>query len=152
MSTININRVVLTGNLTRDPELHPTSSGTPVCKLRIACNGRRRSSDGDYEPKPNFVTVTLFGTQAENANRYLEKGRPVAIDGHLDWREWEDPDGKPRQSLDVIADAVQFLGAPQPASDKDAAPTNSSSVPSDRRPRRASARQRTTQERLPWAA
>jgi single-strand DNA-binding protein len=111
MAATNINRVVLTGNLTRDPELRSTSGGTSVCSLRIACNTRRRSAQGEWEDKPNYFDVTVWGAQGENCANYLSKGRPVAIDGRLEWREWQDKEGNKRQSIDIIADSVQFLGS-----------------------------------------
>ena len=111
MAATNINRVIITGNLTSDPELRSLPSGTSVCKLRVACNTRRKdNSTGEWVDKPNFFDVTVWGAQGENSARYLSKGRPVAIDGRLEWREWEDKDGNKRQSVDIIADAVQFLG------------------------------------------
>jgi single-strand DNA-binding protein len=110
MAATNINRVVLTGNLTRDPELRSTSSGTSVCSLRVACNTRRKDASGEWVDKPNYFDVTIWGRQGENAAQYLEKGRPVAIDGRLEWREWQDKEGNKRQSIDIIADSVQFLG------------------------------------------
>ena len=111
MAASNINRVVLTGNLTSDPDLRDTASGMKVCKLRVACNTRRKDGSGQWVDKPNYFDVTVFGAQGENAHRYLSKGRPVAIDGRLEWREWQDKEsGKNRQSIDIIADSVQFLG------------------------------------------
>jgi single-strand DNA-binding protein len=111
MSSVNINRVVMTGNLTADPELRPLPSGISVCKLRIACNTRRKNgSTGEWEDKPNYFNVTVWGTQGENAARFLHKGRPVAIDGRLEWREWEAQDGSKREAVDIVADSVQFLG------------------------------------------
>jgi single-strand DNA-binding protein len=108
----NINRVVLTGNLTADPELRSLPSGTSVCELRVACNSRRKDqSSGEWVDKPNYFNVKVWGAQGENAARYLAKGRPVAIDGRLDWREWETQDGAKRQTIDIIADSVQFLGS-----------------------------------------
>jgi single-strand DNA-binding protein len=106
---MNINRVVLTGNLTRDPELSATSS-VAVCKLGLAVNTRRKNRDGGWEEKPNFFRVTVFGAQAENCTKYLSKGRPVAIDGRLEWSQYEDNNGQKRESVDIIADSVQFLG------------------------------------------
>ena len=106
---MNINRVVLTGNLTRDPELRSTNSGLSVCSLRIACNTRRRNSNGDWEEKPNYFSVTVFGGQADSCHSYLKKGRPVAIDGRIEWRQYEH-NGQTRESIDIIADSVQFLG------------------------------------------
>ena len=111
MAATNINRVVLTGNLTRDPELRSTPSGTPVCSLRLACNTRRRDASGQWVDKPNYFDITVWGAQGENCAQYLQKGRPVAVDGRLEWREWEDKQGNKRQSVDIIADAVQFLGS-----------------------------------------
>jgi single-strand DNA-binding protein len=111
MAATNINRVVMTGNLTRDPELRHTGSGMAVCSLRIACNTRRKGASGDWEDKPNYFDVTVWGAQGENCARYLAKGRPVAIDGRLEWREWtERESGQRRQAIDIIADSVQFLG------------------------------------------
>jgi single-strand DNA-binding protein len=106
----NINRVVLVGNLTRDPELRHTPGGTPVCNLGIAVNGRRRDESGNWVDKPNFFRISVFGNQAESCAQYLSKGRPVAIDGRLDWRQWEQ-DGVKREAVDIIAESVQFLGS-----------------------------------------
>ena len=111
MAATNINRVVLTGNLTRDPELRTTPSGTSVCSLRIACNTRRKDgASGEWVDKPNYFDVTVWGGQGENCATYLQKGRPVAIDGRLEWREWESEGGK-RQAVEIVADSVQFLGS-----------------------------------------
>ncbi|MBD0349072.1 MAG: single-stranded DNA-binding protein [Actinomycetota bacterium] len=107
----NINRVVLVGNLTRDPELRHTPSGTPVCKLRIAVNTRQKDASGQWGEKPNYFDVTVWGAQGENCAQYLSKGRPVGVDGRLDWREWEAQDGTKRQAVEIIAESVQFLGA-----------------------------------------
>ena len=109
MAATNINRVVLTGNLTRDPELRSLPSGMSVCSLRLASNTRRKTNGGDWEAKPNYFDVTVRGAQGENCARFLAKGRPVAIDGRLEWREWDGENGK-RQAVEIIADAVQFLG------------------------------------------
>jgi single-strand DNA-binding protein len=106
----NINRVVLVGNLTKDPELRHTPSGTAVCSLRIAVNSRRRDETGQWVDKPNYFDVSIFGNQAESSAQYLSKGRPVGIDGRLDWREWEAQDGSKRQAVQIIAESVQFLG------------------------------------------
>ena len=107
-----INRVVLVGNLTRDPELRHTPSGMPVCSLRLAVNTRRKdSATGQWTEKPNYFSVTVWGQQGENCAQYLSKGRPVAIDGRLEWREWEGQDGAKREAVEVVADSVQFLGS-----------------------------------------
>jgi single-strand DNA-binding protein len=108
----SINRVVLVGHLTKDPELRSTTGGKSVCRLRVACNTRWRSSEtGDYEEKPNFFDVSVFGASAEACARFLEKGRPIAVDGRLDWHEWENADGERRQAVGVLADSVQFLAS-----------------------------------------
>src|SRR5216117_2734419 len=110
----NINRVVLVGNLTKDPELRHTPSGTAVCKLRLAVNTRQKdSSTGEWGDKPNYFDVTVWGNQGESCAQYLAKGRPVGVDGRLDWREWEAQDGTKRQAVEIIADSVQFLGGRQ---------------------------------------
>jgi single-strand DNA-binding protein len=107
----NINRVVLVGNLTKDPELRPTS-GSSLCKLRIAVNTRRKDETGQWVDKPNYFDVTVWGNQAESCAQYLAKGRPVAIDGRLEWREWDATDGSgKRQAVEIVAETVQFLGS-----------------------------------------
>src|ERR671918_2433179 len=107
----NINRVVLVGNLTRDPELRHTPSGTAVCKLRVAVNTRQKDqATGQWGDKPNYFDVTVWGNQGESCAQFLAKGRPVGVDGRLDWREWEAQDGTKRQAVEIIADTVQFLG------------------------------------------
>jgi single-strand DNA-binding protein len=133
MAATNINRVILTGNLTRDPELRSTQGGTSVCSLRVACNTRRRGPSGDWEDKPNFFDVTVWGAQGENCSRFLSKGRPVAIDGRLEWREWEDREGNKRQSVEIVADAVQFLGGRDDAMGGGNGFTPRSDVPADTR-------------------
>jgi single-strand DNA-binding protein len=113
MSASNINRVVMTGNLTRDPELRSLPSGTSVCGLRVACNTRRKNTaTGEWDDKSNYFDVTVWGAQGENAARYLGRGRPVAIDGRLEWREWETEDGQRRQAVEIVAESIQFLGSP----------------------------------------
>ena len=106
-----INRVVLVGNLTRDPELRHTPSGTAVCNLRLAVNTRRKDETGQWVDKPNYFDITVWGNQGERCAQYLSKGRPVGVDGRLEWREWETPEGNKRQAVDVVADSVQFLGS-----------------------------------------
>jgi single-strand DNA-binding protein len=108
---MNINRVVLTGNLTREPELRSTNNGFSICNLGIAVNTRRKNNaTGAWEDRPNYFRVTVLGKQGENCAQYLSKGRPVAIDGRLEWRQWEDKSGQKRESIDIIAESVQFLG------------------------------------------
>ena len=107
----NINRVVLVGNLTKDPELRHTPSGMAVCSLRLAVNTRRKDgATGQWTEKPNYFDVTVWGNQGENCAQYLAKGRPVAIDGRLEGLEWDALDGTKRLAVEVVADTVQFLG------------------------------------------
>jgi single-strand DNA-binding protein len=114
MAASNINRVIITGNLTADPELRSLPSGSSVCKLRVACNTRKKDgASGEWVDKPNYFDVTVWGAQGENCAKYLSKGRGVAIDGRLEWREWETPEGTKRQAVDIVADSVQFLGGGQ---------------------------------------
>src|SRR3954466_10074255 len=112
MAGSNINRVIITGNLTSDPELRSLPSGTSVCKLRVAVNTRRKDGQsGEWRDFPNYFDVTVWGAQGENCARYLSKGRGVGVDGRLEWREWQDKEtGKNRQSIDIIAHTLQFLG------------------------------------------
>ena len=131
MAATNINRVVMTGNLTRDPELRNIPSGTAVCNLRLACNTRRKDESGNWVDKPNYFDVTVWGAQGENCAQYLSKGRPVAVDGRLEWREWQDKDGNKRQSIDIIADSVQFLGSRDGGGENGGRFTPQSDVPAD---------------------
>jgi single-strand DNA-binding protein len=132
MAATNINVVAITGNLTRDPELRSTPSGTSVCKLRVAVNSRRKdSSSGEWVDKPNYFDVTVWGGQGENCANYLSKGRPVAVEGRLDWREWEAQDGSKRQAVEIIANSVQFLGSRQDNQDGGNGFQASSDVPAD---------------------
>src|SRR5207247_6206949 len=125
VAATNINRVVITGNLTRDPELRSTPGGTSVCGLRVAVNSRRKEAEtGQWVDKPNYFDVTVFGAQGDNCAQYLAKGRPVAVEGRLNWREWEAQDGSKRQAVDIIAEAVQFLGSRE-------APQSNGAVESD---------------------
>jgi single-strand DNA-binding protein len=132
MAPSNLNRVVLTGNLTKDPELRSTSGGTPLCSLRVACNTRRKDpTSGEWVDKPNYFDVTVWGAQAESCAAYLQKGRPVAIDGRLEWREWEAPDGSgKRQATSIVAERVQFLGT-RDAAEGDGRAVPQTDVPTD---------------------
>lgn len=113
MAASNINVVVITGNLTKDPDLRSTGGGTTVCELRVAVNSRRKDgATGEWVDKPNYFNVVVFGAQGDNCATYLSKGRPVAVEGRLDWREWEAKDGSgKRQAVQIIANSVQFLGS-----------------------------------------
>jgi single-strand DNA-binding protein len=107
----SINRVVLVGNLTRDPELKSLPSGMAVCDLGLAVNhGRKNQQTGEWVEEPNYFRVSVFGNQAESCARFLAKGRQVAIDGRLRWRQWDAPDGSKREAVEIVAETVQFIG------------------------------------------
>ena len=112
MAASNVNVVVITGNLTKDPELRSTTGGTSVCEMRVAVNSRRKDQSGQWIDKPNYFDVVVFGAQGENCANYLSRGRPLAVEGRLDWREWEAKEGGgKRQAVQIIANSVQFLGS-----------------------------------------
>jgi len=111
----DLNRVILVGRLTRDPELKHLPSGTPVLELGVAVNGRQQDEAGNWVDKPNFFDVKVFGNQAEMLSQHLSKGRRIGIDGRLDWRSWEAQDGSKRSKVDVVAQNVQFLDSRQDA-------------------------------------
>ena len=107
----SVNVVVLVGNLTRDPELRATGGGNSVCSLRVAVNDRVKDpTSGEWGDKPNYFDVDVFGAQGERCAQYLAKGRQVAVEGRLRWREWESQDGQKRQAVSVVANNVQFIG------------------------------------------
>jgi single-strand DNA-binding protein len=112
MSYFNINRVVLVGRLTREPELRALPSGRSVCGLRVACNSARRDADGEMQERPNFFDVTVYGAAADSVANYMHRGSRVGIDGRLDWREWETDDQQRRQAVSIVAETVQFLDSP----------------------------------------
>jgi single-strand DNA-binding protein len=105
-----IAHVTLVGNLTRDPELRQTPSGTSVCQLGVAVNSSYKDSSGQWVEKPNFFDVVVWGAQGENCARFLTKARQVAVDGRLDQRSWEAQDGSKRSRVEIIADTVMFIG------------------------------------------
>ena len=111
MAAQNINRVILTGRLTRDPGLRNLPSGMSVCSLRLAFNTRKKDpTTGEWGEKGNFVDVTVWGRQGEIVAQYMTKGRAIAVDGRLEWREWTDQTGNNRQTLEIIADNTEFIG------------------------------------------
>jgi len=106
---MSINKVIITGNLTRDPELRATPSGTPVLSFSVAVNDRRKNpSSGEWEEVPNYIDCSLFGTRADSLSKYLTKGSKVGVDGKLRWSQWE-KDGQKRSKVDVIVDNIEFL-------------------------------------------
>ena len=108
----SLNSVFLIGNLTRDPELKYIPGGTAVSNLGLAVNNRYRDQAGEYKDVVCFITVVVWGKQAENCNQYLSKGSPVFVEGILQTRSWEGQDGQKRNVTEVRARRVQFLGRP----------------------------------------
>src|SRR5258707_5107717 len=107
---MSFNKIILVGNLGRDPELRYTPQGTPVCSFTMATNERRKDKTGEWQEQVTWFKVTLWGRQAETASQYLTKGRAVYIEGRLRVEEWTDRDGKPRHTLEVHATDMQFIG------------------------------------------
>jgi len=109
---MSINRVIISGNLTRDPELRSTGGGTSVLRLGVAVNDRRKNQQsGEWEDYANFIDVTVFGARGEALSRFLSKGSKVAVEGKLRWRQWETPQGDKRSGIEVIADEIEFLSS-----------------------------------------
>jgi single-strand DNA-binding protein len=105
----DLNKVFLIGNLTRDPEMRSLSSGTSIASFGLATNRTYTAQNGEKKEEVCFVRVVVFGRQAEACGQYLNKGRPVFVEGRLQYRSWE-TDGQKRNALDVVAERVQFLG------------------------------------------
>ncbi len=109
----NYNKVILIGNLTRDPQLRYTPSQVAVCDLGLAVNRRWNSKDGQQREETAFVNCTAWGRQAETIQKYMNKGRPILIEGRLTYSQWDGPDGKKRSKLEVTVERFQFLGGPR---------------------------------------
>ena len=108
---MSINRVIISGNLTRDPELRSTASGLPVLGFGVAVNYRRKNQQtGEWEDYPNFIDCTMFGARAESLSRYLSKGTKVSIEGKLRWSQWE-REGQKRSKIEVIVDELEFMSS-----------------------------------------
>lgn len=121
---MSINRVIISGNLTRDPELRSTASGLPVLGFGVAVNDRRKNQQtGEWEDYANFVDCTLFGTRAEGVAPYLSKGAKVAIEGKLRWSQWE-RDGQKRSKLEIVVDELELMSRRGDGACQDFAPTD----------------------------
>lgn len=106
----NINRVIISGRLTRDPDVRTTAGGTTVMGLGVAVNDRRRNQQtGQWEDYTNFIDCTMFGSRAEALSRILTKGMLVCIEGRLRWSQWE-RDGQKRSKIEIIIDDIDFTG------------------------------------------
>lgn len=124
----NYNKIILVGNLTRDPELRYTAGGTAVASFGIASNRRYRQGDETKE-EVLFIDVVVFGKQAENVSEYLQKGRPVLVDGRLSYRKWETENGQTRSKHEVVANTIQFLGTTANKRGGGEAPSNQEEPP-----------------------
>lgn len=115
---MTVNKVILVGNLGADPESRQTSSGSTVTNLRIATNERRKNAAGEWSDHTEWHRVTVFGRTAENAARYLSKGRSVYVEGRLRTSKWTDKDGRDRYTTEVTSDVLHFLGGQDSRSDR----------------------------------
>ena len=108
---MSINRVIISGNLPRDPELRSTAGGLPVLGFGVAVNDRRKNQQtGEWEDYPNFIDCTMFGARAESLSRFLSKGTKVSIEGKLRWSQWE-REGQKRSKIEVIVDELEFMSS-----------------------------------------
>lgn len=106
---MSINKVLLTGNLTRDPELSSTAGGTPVLSFGLAVNEKRKNNQtGEWEDYPNFIDCVMFGIRAQSVSKFISKGNKVAIEGKLHWSQWES-EGQKRSKVNVILDQIEFM-------------------------------------------
>jgi single-strand DNA-binding protein len=108
---MSFNKIIVVGNLGRDPELRYTPQGTPVCNFSLASNERRKDKAGELQDITTWFKVTFWGRQAETASQYLTKGRPIYVEGRLRVEEWTDRDGKPRYTLEIHGTEMQFIGS-----------------------------------------
>ena len=128
----NFNRVILAGNLTRDPQLSYTPNNLAVCEFGMAINRRRRDRDGNQHEEVCFVDLTSYGRQAETINQYVSKGQPILVEGRLRWRQWTTQEGQKRSKLDVCVENFTFLGgAPGGAARPGAAPGRAAPAPEE---------------------
>lgn len=130
---MSFNKVILVGNLGRDPELRYTPQGTPVCNFSMATSEKRKDSAGEVHETTTWFKVTLFGRQAETAAQYLAKGMPLYIEGRLKLSEWTDKEGKTRTTLEVTATEMQFIGSDM-GERSQAATANGGSAPAHEEP------------------
>lgn len=127
---MSINRVTISGNLTRDPELRMTKGGTQVLSFGLAVNDRMRNQQtGEWEDRPNFVDCIIFGNRAEAVAKYVSKGSKVAVEGKLRYSSWETKDGQRRSKLEVIVDEIEFMSVRGRANQE--APSGDEQPPAD---------------------
>jgi len=116
----NLNKVIIMGNLTKDPELRHTPGGIPVCNIRLAINRFFKSKEGENKKEACFVNIVAWSRQAELCQQYLHKGSPLLVEGRLSSKQWEGSDGQKKTSMEVVASHIQFVGPKNgsPASQK----------------------------------
>jgi single-strand DNA-binding protein len=133
---MSFNKVILVGNLGRDPELRYTAQGTPVCSFSMATNERRKDRNGEMQDHTTWFRITLWNRLAETASQYLQKGKQVYIEGRLRVEEYIDRDGKPRHSLEVFGTDMQFIGSrsDEPMPERAASASAASGGPADSQP------------------
>lgn len=141
----NYNRVIIGGNLVRDPDLKYTSGGTPVCEISIAVNHYFKDDKGQKQEQATFVPVTLWGKQATNTAEFMKKGRTVLIEGRLKQDKWTSKDGQKRQRITVVANMIRFLGSP-PKAGEGSTPIEREETP----PAEADAQGSETDENIPF--
>jgi len=113
----SVNKAIIVGNLGTDPEMKVFENGS-CCKFRVATNRKYKTAAGEYKEETQWHSIVVWGKQAENCNEFLVKGRPVYVEGRLSTRQWEDRDGNKRETTEIVAHSVQFLGSKgKPASD-----------------------------------
>ena len=125
---MSINRVNISGNLTRDPEMRHTASGMQVLSFGMAVNDRAKDANGEWVDRPNFIDCTMFGARAEAVSRYISKGSKVAIEGKLRWSQWE-KDGQKRSKIEVIVDEIEFMSRREDVAQDSAQQPASAPVP-----------------------
>ncbi len=133
----SVNKVILIGNLGRDPELRYTASGQGVANFTLATNERWRDKDGNNQERTEWHRIVVWGKSAENCAQYLQKGRSVYVEGRLQTRDWEDKEGNKRQTTEVVAQNVTFLGSREGARGGSAPTTPSQAPPSQAPPSQA---------------
>lgn len=148
---MSFNKIILVGNLGRDPELRYTPQGTPVCSFTIATNERRKDKSGENQDITTWFRVTIWGRQAETASQYLTKGRPVYIEGRLRVEDWTDRDGRARYTLEVHATDMQFIGGGGRGGDESAGlPHSQTSEPHSDNPGGSAAAADITDDDIPF--
>ena len=122
---MSINKAIISGNLTRDPELRNTAGGTAVLSFSVAVNDRQKNNQtGEWEDYPNFIDCTLFGKRAESLSRFLAKGAKVAIEGKLRWSQWQAQDGGKRSKIEVIVNELELMQQRQGQGAQAVSPSN----------------------------